>query len=112
MIYSASSDYCETQTHGGEYLEPFRAFVATLASLFAIEASDIIRCDVVRDPKHNAITRTDFGQVHVNASINLTGQDAEKGEVGDWILENGNVDLIGRYFNPKIRSAKLVLKKK
>jgi hypothetical protein len=51
----------------------------------------------------------DFNGVEVNASINPTGQVHCGSESGDWVLETGNVDLVGRYFSSEIEKTNLCL---
>jgi hypothetical protein len=56
----------------------------------------------------SVLSALDFNGARVNASTNTTGQ-VKQGPVGDWVLEAGNVNLIGRYFNASITTADLAL---
>jgi hypothetical protein len=89
--------------------EPFRRFVVALRAVYGVEEIDLISCDVV-SAERSVFSVLDFGGARVNASTNATGQ-AKQGPVGDWVLESGNVRLIGRYFNATIATADLALKR-
>ena len=74
-------------------------FVRLLIADYKLKEVDIISCGVV-DSSQGTVLNT-LGQslkVKINASINDTG-----GSNGDWILEEGNVKLIGRYFKVNIK---------
>ena len=83
----------------------FMNVVWLLKIALKIKEVDIISCNVVNAEQGTMLNT--IGQslkVKINASINPTG-----GSQGDWILEEGNVNLIGRYFNPKILKSGMVL---
>ena len=74
-------------------------FVRLLIADYKLKEVDIISCGVV-DSSQGTVLNT-LGQslkVKINASINDTG-----GSNGDWILEEGKVKLIGRYFKGNIK---------
>jgi hypothetical protein len=90
-----------------ESFESFRRFVVELRGAYGVEDVDLISCDVV-SAETGVISALDFNGARVNASTNTTGQ-VQQGPVGDWVLEAGNVNLIGRYFNATITRADLAL---
>jgi hypothetical protein len=90
-----------------ETFESFRRFVAALRAAYGVDDVDLISCDVVSAEK-SVLSALDYNGARVNASTNTTGQ-AKQGPVGDWVLEAGNVNLIGRYFNSSITQADLAL---
>jgi hypothetical protein len=90
-----------------ESFEPFRRFVIALRGAYGVEDVDLVSCDVV-STESNVLASLDFNGARVNASTNTTGQ-AKQGPVGDWVLEAGNVNLIGRYFNASITTVDLAL---
>ncbi len=90
-----------------ESFEPFRRFVVALRGAYGVEDVDLVSCDVV-SAESSVLSALDFNGARVNASTNTTGQ-VKQGPVGDWVLEAGNVNLIGRYFNEKIKTADLAL---
>jgi hypothetical protein len=85
-----------------EDFEGFATFVRTLKTFYEIQDFDIISCDIVSST-FSILSTLDYGGVNVNASTNVVGNS------GGWILEQGDVDLIGRYFNAAIVKSKLVL---
>jgi hypothetical protein len=90
-----------------ESFELFRRFVVALRVAYGVEDVDLISCAVV-SAERNVLSALDFNGARVNASTNTTGQ-VKQGPVGDWVLEAGNVNLIGRYFNASITTADLAL---
>jgi hypothetical protein len=90
-----------------ESFEPFRRFVVALRGAYGVEDVDLVSCDVV-SAESSVLSALDFNGARVNASTNTTGQ-VKQGPVGDWVLEAGNVNLIGRYFNEKITTADVAL---
>lgn len=90
-----------------ESFEPFRRFVVALRGAYGVEDVDLVSCDVV-SAESSVLSSLDFNGARVNASTNTTGQ-VKQGPVGDWVLELGNVNLIGRYFNASITTADLAL---
>ena len=90
-----------------ESFEPFRRFVVALRGAYGVEDVDLVSCDVV-SAESSVLSALDFNGARVNASTNTTGQ-VKQGPVGDWVLELGNVNLIGRYFNASITTADLAL---
>jgi hypothetical protein len=90
-----------------ESFEPFRRFVVALRGAYGVEDVDLVSCDVV-SAERNVLASLDFNGARVNASTNTTGQ-VKQGPVGDWVLEAGNVNLIGRYFNATITRADIAL---
>ena len=90
-----------------ESFEPFRRFVVALRAAYGVEDVDLVSCDVV-SAESSVLSALDFNGARVNASTNTTGQ-VKQGPVGDWVLESGNVNLIGRYFNEKITQADIAL---
>jgi hypothetical protein len=90
-----------------ESFELFRRFVVALRAAYGVEDVDLISCAVV-SAERNVLSALDFNGARVNASTNTTGQ-AKQGPVGDWVLEAGDVNLIGRYFNASITQADLAL---
>jgi hypothetical protein len=102
----------ETSTVSGtlESFESFRRFVVALRAAYGVEDVDLVSCDVV-SAQTSVLSALDFNGARVNASTNTTGQ-AKQGPVGDWVLEAGNVNLIGRYFNASITTVDLALQAK
>ena len=90
-----------------ETFESFRRFVAALRATYGIEDLDLISCDVVSN-ESGVLASLDYGGARVNASTNTTGQ-VKGGAVGDWVLEMGNADLIGTYFNGTITNLDVAL---
>jgi hypothetical protein len=90
-----------------ESFESFRRFVVALRAAYGVEDVDLISCDVV-SAETSVLSALDFNGARVNASTNTTGQ-VKQGPVGDWVLEAGNVNLIGRYFNASITTADIAL---
>jgi hypothetical protein len=90
-----------------ESFEPFRRFVVALRGAYGVEDVDLVSCDVV-SAESSVLSALDFNGARVNASTNTTGQ-VKQGPVGDWVLEAGNVNLIGRYFNEKITQVDIAL---
>lgn len=90
-----------------ESFEPFRRFVVALRGAYGVEDVDLVSCDVV-SAESSVLSALDFNGARVNASTNTTGQ-VKQGPVGDWVLEAGNVNLIGRYFNASITTVDLAL---
>jgi hypothetical protein len=103
----ASDPEKSTVSGSPESFEPFRRFVVALRGAYGVEDVDLVSCDVV-SAESNVLASLDFNGARVNASTNTTGQ-AKQGPVGDWVLESGNVNLIGRYFNASITTADLAL---
>ena len=93
-----------------ESLEPFRQFVHVLRAFYGVEDVDLISCSVVENAE-NVLARLDYGGARVNASMDVTGQagGSVRSSKGDWVLEMGNVDLVGRYFNARIAQTSLML---
>jgi hypothetical protein len=91
-----------------ESFEPFRRFVVALRGAYGVEDVDLVSCDVV-SAESSVLSSLDFNGARVNASTNTTGQ-VKQGPVGDWVLEAGNVNLIGRYFNASITTVDIALK--
>ena len=61
---------------------------------------DMICCSLVETPDNKLFEYIDkHAHMEVNASTNITGGE------GDWDLEQGDRDLIGRYFNEKINKS-------
>jgi hypothetical protein len=90
-----------------ETFESFRRFVVALRAAHGVEDVYLISCDVA-SAQTNVLSALDYNGARVNASTNTTGQ-AKQGPVGDWVLESGNVNLIGRYFNAEITKIDLAL---
>jgi hypothetical protein len=90
-----------------ESFEPFRRFVVALRGAYGVEDVDLVSCDVV-SAETSVLSALDFNGARVNASTNTTGQ-VKQGPVGDWVLEAGNVNLIGRYFNASITMVDIAL---
>ena len=90
-----------------ESFESFRRFVVALHGAYGVEDVDLVSCDVV-SAGTSVLSALDYNGARVNASTNTTGQ-VKQGPIGDWVLESGNVNLIGRYFNEKITTADLAL---
>jgi hypothetical protein len=99
----------ETSTVSGtlESFESFRRFVVALRAAYGVEDVDLVSCDVV-SAQTSVLSALDYNGARVNASTNTTGQ-VKQGPVGDWVLEAGNVNLIGRYFNASITTVDLAL---
>jgi hypothetical protein len=87
--------------------ESFRRFIVALRAAYGVEDVDLISCDVV-SAETSVLSALDFNGARVNASTNTTGQ-AAKGAIGDWVLESGEVSLVGRYFNTEITRIDLAL---
>lgn len=103
-----ASDPAKSTVDGSpESFESFRRFVAALRATYGIEDLDLISCDVVSNTS-GVLASLDYGGARVNASTNTTGQ-AKGGPVGDWVLEMGNADLIGTYFNGTITQSNIAL---
>ena len=90
-----------------ESFEPFRRFVVALRGAYGVEDVDLVSCDVV-SAESSVLSALDFNGARVNASTNTTGQ-VKQGPVGDWVLEAGNVNLIGRYFKATITTVDIAL---
>jgi hypothetical protein len=90
--------------------EPFRRFVVAMRAEYGVDDIDLISCDVVSGT-NGVLGALDFGGARVNASTNTTGQ-VKSGPIGDWVLEVGNVRLIGRYFKADIANIDLGLSAK
>ena len=97
-----------TVSSSPETFESFRAFVITLRAAHGVEDVDLISCGVVSGSGTSVLASLDYGGARVNASTNTTGQST-RGPIGDWVLEMGDVRLIGRYFNETIATSGLVL---
>jgi hypothetical protein len=103
-----ASDPAKSTVSGSpESFESFRRFVVALRAAYGVDDVDLVSCDVV-SAERNVLTSLDFNGARVNASTNVTGQ-VKQGPVGDWVLEAGNVNLIGRYFNATITNVDLAL---
>ena len=103
-----ASDPAKSTVSGSpESFESFRRFVVALRAACGVDDVDLVSCDVV-SAERNVLASLDFNGARVNASTNTTGQ-VKQGPVGDWVLEAGNVNLIGRYFNATITQADLAL---
>jgi hypothetical protein len=103
-----ASDPAKSTVDGSpESFESFRRFVAALRATYGIEDLDLISCDVVSNTS-GVLASLDYGGARVNASTNTTGQ-AKGGPVGDWVLEMGNENLIGTYFNGTITQSNFAL---
>jgi hypothetical protein len=102
-----ASDPAKSTVDGSpESFESFRRFVAALRATYGIDDLDLISCDVVSNTS-GVLASLDYGGARVNASTNTTGQ-VKGGPVGDWVLEMGNENLIGTYFNGTITQLDLV----
>ena len=65
---------------------------------------DMISCSLVQNPDSSLFKYIDIhALLNVNASTNITGGE------GEWVLEQGDRDLIGRYFNHSIKKSDLRL---
>ena len=65
---------------------------------------DMISCSLVQNPDSKLFSYIDIhALLNVNASTNITGGE------GEWVLEQGDRDLIGRYFNHAIKKSDLRL---
>jgi hypothetical protein len=86
-----------TLTTWREYIELFEWFTAN-----GTEHIDLFACNVWSDTNWRYVIETirNIYDVHIRASINITG------ESGDFILESDNVDTIGIYFLPEILNYK------
>jgi hypothetical protein len=119
-----SKDPVRSTVNGNDAtFDDFRHFVHVLGIFYQIDAFDLISCNVVQHATSNVLARLNYGGVRVNASINRTGHALDgtgvtgqaaaggynKGGGDDWVLEMGNVDLVGRYFNPKITKVHVTL---
>ena len=103
-----ASDPAKSTVDGSpETFESFRRFVAALRATYGVDDVDLISCDVVSNAS-GVLASLDYGGARVNASTNTTGQ-VKGGPVGDWVLEMGNADLIGTYFNGTIASVDMAL---
>jgi hypothetical protein len=103
-----ASDPAKSTVDGSpETFESFRRFVAALRATYGIEDLDLISCDVVSNTS-GVLASLDYGGARVNASTNTTGQ-VKAGPVGDWVLEMGNENLIGTYFNGTITQSDIAL---
>lgn len=103
-----ASDPAKSTVSGSpDSFESFRRFVVALRAAYGVDDVDLVSCDVV-SAERNVLASLDFNGARVNASTNVTGQ-VKQGPVGDWVLEAGNVSLIGRYFNATITQADLAL---
>jgi hypothetical protein len=69
---------------------------------------DMMDCNIAKDKNWSyVITQIENKiNININASENETGNSAMS---GDWILERGNVNLIGTYFTEKIKDYKYTL---
>ena len=103
----ASDPEKSTVSGSVESFESFRRFVVALRAAYGIEDVDLVSCDVV-SAGTSVLSALDYNGARVNASTNTTGQ-VKQGPVGDWVLESGNVSLIGRYFNAEITKIDLAL---
>jgi hypothetical protein len=103
----ASDPEKSTVSGSPDSFESFRRFVVALRAAYGVEDVDLISCDVV-SAETSVLASLDYNGARVNASTNTTGQ-VKQGPVGDWVLELGNVNLIGRYFNASITTADLAL---
>ena len=103
-----ASDPAKSTVDGSvESFESFRRFVVALRAAYGVEDVDLISCDVV-SAGTSVLSALDYNGARVNASTNITGQ-VKQGPIGDWVLESGNVNLIGRYFNAEITKIDLAL---
>jgi hypothetical protein len=103
-----ASDPAKSTVSGSpETFESFRRFVVALRAAYGVEDVDLISCDVV-SAETSVLSALDYNGARVNASTNTTGQ-VKQGPVGDWVLESGNVNLIGRYFNASITTTDIAL---
>ena len=103
-----ASDPAKSTVSGSlESFESFRRFVVALRAAYGVEDVDLISCDVV-SAETSVLSALDFNGARVNASTNTTGQ-VKQGPIGDWVLESGNVNLIGRYFKSEITKADISL---
>ena len=80
----------------------FTMFVKSLRVFYGITDFDIISCNVVQNNVGSVFKSLNIG-VNINASINDTGYK------GDWVLEEGRVNLIGTYFKNTIKKSGLNL---
>ena len=80
-----------------EYIEFFEWFTAS-----GTQHIDLFACNLWSDENWRYVIETirTTHNVHIRASINITG------EGGDFILESDNVDTIGMYFLPEILNYK------
>ena len=84
----------------------FRDFVRVLRVVYGIEDLDIISCSVV--PRSTATVLNVIGAA-LGVRINAATQREGDGDGGTWMLQEGGVDTVGRYFKPKIRKSGIVL---
>ena len=96
-----------TRRHSTDDFGPFQCFVRDLSVAYGVSEIDLITCRVISrdDDRHNAITQLDLNGVKVNASTDDTGSNAN----ADWHLEVGDVDLLTRYFDPRIEDKSILL---
>ena len=69
---------------------------------------DMMDCNIASDKNWDYIIRYIENKlsININASSNETGNSAMQ---GDWVLEKGNVNLIGTYFTENIKEYKYTL---
>ena len=82
----------------------FKDFVRLCSVVFNIQDLDLISCRVVDNTK-NTILNVIGGEINVN----INASTHQEGENGNWVLEEGNVDMVGRYFNRKIKTSGITL---
>ena len=96
-----ANDTRRSTVHAGDEdssFADFRDFVRLCRIAFGIDELDIISCWVV-DNTRNTILNTMGAalDVKINASVK------QEGAGGNWTLEEGNVDMVGRYFKKNIK---------
>ena len=65
---------------------------------------DLISCSVAKKPDNDLFKYLNKNSdININVSINITGHTS------DWYLEQGNRELIGKYFNDNIQNLKIQL---
>ena len=94
-----------TDNESSSDFEDFADFVRLLTIVFPnLTDVDIMSCRTV-----GATNRTVFNVLGARLGVRINAAVNDEGANGDWVLGEGDVDMVGRYFKRNIRKSGLVL---
>uniref|UniRef100_A0A6C0I7T5 Fibronectin type-III domain-containing protein n=1 Tax=viral metagenome TaxID=1070528 RepID=A0A6C0I7T5_9ZZZZ len=98
----------ETEDPTLETWTQYKSLISYFKDTLQANTLDLMGCNIHSSPDWNYVI--DYLKTHLQININSSNDNTGSYNFGgNWILESGNVDLIGKYFSNNIEKYKFVL---